>query len=104
MLLKDILYFKSDSRLVKIITREKIRRFYGKLNDIEQRLIDDDEKFIRIHPSYLVNFRNVEEIYSCSVNLSNNRNLIINEDRRSAPGYISIFQVKWKLMRLLYML
>ena len=49
---QDIYYFESENKIVKIHCTNNIIKFYGKLNDVEQKLNDS---FIRIHSSIVVN-------------------------------------------------
>ena len=53
ILYKDILYFQSDGRKINIVMKKEVRTFYGKLNEIEEKL--PENLFLRIHKSYLVN-------------------------------------------------
>ena len=53
ILYKDILYFQSDGRKINIVMKIEVRTFYGKLNEIEEKL--PENLFLRIHKSYLVN-------------------------------------------------
>ncbi len=48
----DILYFYSDRRYVNLVTAAKTYTFYGKLNEVEERV---GKTFLRIHQRYLVN-------------------------------------------------
>lgn len=57
--LKDIIYFVSDKRKLKVVTKENTYEFYGKLDDIEKDL---PSFFVRIHQRYLVNFNFVLSI------------------------------------------
>lgn len=49
---KDILYFVSDGKKVKVITASKEEEFYGKLKEIMKSL---PKEFIAIHQSFIVN-------------------------------------------------
>lgn len=49
---REISYFVSNGRKIKIVTSNGTEEFYGKLKDIEKRLSKD---FIMIHQSILVN-------------------------------------------------
>lgn len=40
-------------------------KFYGKLNNIEKQLVDSKIPFLRIHQSYLVNYR-----FICKISFS----------------------------------
>lgn len=53
ILYKDILYFQSAGRKINIVMKREVRTFYGKLNEIEEKL--PENLFLRIHKSYLVN-------------------------------------------------
>ncbi|MBI6873302.1 LytR/AlgR family response regulator transcription factor [Clostridium aciditolerans] len=55
----DIIYFISDKRKVKVITKEDSYEFYEKLDHIEKEL---PSFFVRIHQRYLVNLKFVLSI------------------------------------------
>lgn len=59
VLLCDIMYFESNLREVRIVWKGGILKEYNKLDEIEKRLIQGEELFLRIHQSYLVNYRYV---------------------------------------------
>ncbi len=61
---KDILYFYSDKRLVKLMTEEREYAFYGKLGEIEAQI---GSGFIRIHQRYLVRAGAVSRVENNSV-------------------------------------
>lgn len=48
----DILYFVSEGRKVKVITKNAVKEFYGKLDGV---LKEAPEQFLVIHKSYIVN-------------------------------------------------
>ncbi|MEG0325225.1 MAG: LytTR family DNA-binding domain-containing protein [Cellulosilyticaceae bacterium] len=50
---EEILYFKSDRRKVQALTTKGEYDFYGKLDEIEESLVD--KGFMRCHQRYLVN-------------------------------------------------
>lgn len=79
--IKDILYFESKGRKVSMTTRKGKYEFYQKLNDIEDTLNNDE--FIRIHKSYLVNYQHVSELKYDSVTMVNNYTLAISQNYRS---------------------
>ena len=56
---KDILYFQSTGRKINIVMKKEVKTFYGKLNEVEERL--PENVFLRIHKSYLVNKSYVKE-------------------------------------------
>lgn len=53
--LNHILYFSSEGRCVRLVTRNGSDSFYGKLNELENSLKIKNCRFIRIHQSYLIN-------------------------------------------------
>lgn len=53
------MYFQSVGRKINIIMKKGVKPFYGKLNEIEERIPEDI--FLRIHKSYLVNRKYVKE-------------------------------------------
>lgn len=59
ILYKDILYFQSNGRKINIIMKKEVKTFYGKLNEIEEKI--PEKNFLRIHKSYLVNRNYVRE-------------------------------------------
>ncbi|MDD4715524.1 MAG: LytTR family DNA-binding domain-containing protein [Oscillospiraceae bacterium] len=80
--LKDILYFESNGKKVRLITRGRLYEFYGKLSEIEKQLHDQD--FIRIHKSYLVNYYHVMEYQYESIKLSDKTVLAISQQQRKS--------------------
>lgn len=61
---KDILYFYSDKRLVKLMTEEQEYAFYGKLGEVEKQI---GPGFIRIHQRYLIRAGAVSKVENNSV-------------------------------------
>ena len=61
VLIRDILYFESSKRKVFIATREEIFEFYGKLNEIENSLKVCKISFLRVHQSFLVNYKHIKD-------------------------------------------
>lgn len=53
--LNHILYFISEGRCIRLITKSGNDFFYGKLNELENTLRLKNGRFIRVHQSYLVN-------------------------------------------------
>lgn len=68
--LNDISYFYSDKRKVNLVSQEKEYSFYGKLDEVAEKL---SESFVRIHQRYLVNPEKVEYIGSDSVLMEGKR-------------------------------
>ena len=68
--LSEISYFYSDKRKVNLVSQEKEYSFYGKLDEVAEKL---SESFVRIHQRYLVNPEKVEYIGSDSVLMEGKR-------------------------------
>ncbi|MFR9276448.1 LytR/AlgR family response regulator transcription factor [Finegoldia magna] len=48
----EIMYFQSDKRITYIITNHDSRKCYGKINDIEKKLLEVNILFYRVHQSF----------------------------------------------------
>lgn len=55
--MREILYFESNKRKVFIVTEKGTFVAYAKLNDIEESLKQSKVPFLRVHQSYLVNYK-----------------------------------------------
>lgn len=85
--ISEIMYFKSNRRVIQVfMVNGSIIKFYGKLNDLEDRLSKEKADFWRIHQSYLVNIRYIDFISHDRVILKNKKTLSISQDRRKAVG------------------
>lgn len=82
VLLKDVLYFESSGRKVKIILKDDATEYYGKLSEVEEKLKNSD--FFFIHKSYLINYNHVIEYTYEYVKMSNNEILGISQNNRKA--------------------
>lgn len=80
--LQSILYFESKGRVIHIITTWGKEEFYGKLDDVEERVKSEKIQFLRIHKSYLVSLEHVEKIGLDKVCLKNGEVLRISEERQ----------------------
>jgi len=78
----NIMYFESSGRIINIIMKDGIEKYYNKLNQLEKVLEHSKFSFIRIHQSYLVNYRYIEKIGLTKLKLTNGVELQISEDRR----------------------
>jgi DNA-binding LytR/AlgR family response regulator len=58
--LADILYFESKLRKIEMVTKDGVKSFYGKLDEVEAQI--KHPGFIRTHNSMLVNLDNVRRI------------------------------------------
>lgn len=87
-----IAYFESNGRVVSIHTagiKDKdadggIYRFYGRMSDLEKQVSSENDRFVRIHQSFLVNFDYARSISFSNVVMADSRMLQISEDRRKA--------------------
>lgn len=84
ILMKDIIYFESSGRLIKVLNKNGEGKFYGKLNILERQLQSGKISFLRIHQSYLVNYGFIKEISFSKVVLMDGTELQISEDRQKA--------------------
>lgn len=80
LLYRDVIYFESKSRKVIIHTEEKDYEFYGRLDDIQKTM---QNKFYRIHKSYLINPLYTEQFVYDKVKLRNGEILPISKTYRS---------------------
>lgn len=57
---KDIQYFQANDHSIDVVCNDRTIRIYGMLREYEERLKNNG--FIRIHKSYLVNFRYIRSV------------------------------------------
>ena len=55
---------------------------YGKLNDIEKSLKASKIAFLRVHQSFLVNYKHVDGLAYDFIVMDNGKRISISEDRR----------------------
>lgn len=79
---RDILYFESNKRKVFIITNNETFEMYSKLNEIEESLKTCKVSFLRVHQSFLVNYKHVKSLSYDFVVLDNGKRIPISEERR----------------------
>lgn len=80
--INNIMYFESAGRVITVITKDNTGKFYGKLSLLEKQLEKSQFSFLRIHQSYLVNYRFVKEITFSKVVLYDGTELQISEERQ----------------------
>ena len=80
--IRDILYFESKRRKVYIVTEKEVLELYGKLNDIEKSLKASKTAFLRVHQSFLVNYKHVDGLAYDFIIMDNGKKVSISEDRR----------------------
>lgn len=80
VLIKDILYFESHGRKVNITLSNETKSFYGKLSTVEEQI--NNQGFIMIHKSYLINLNHCIEYTYEYVKMSNQEILTISQNNR----------------------
>lgn len=78
--IKDIIYFVSEGRKVKMITVNKSIEFYKKLGDIEKEL--NEHQFFICHKSYLVNNMHIRQVHAKELVMSNKDVVAIGREKR----------------------
>lgn len=81
--LKRVLYFTSEKRIIRILMedgREHI--FYEKLDELEMELSEYNHNFMRIHKSYLVNERQIEQYHHKKIVMRNGDVLAVSREKR----------------------
>lgn len=82
LLIRNILYFTSDLRKTYIVEEGGRYMEYRKLNDISKNLGQENGMFVRIHKSYLVNYRHIVRFSYDTVKLSNEEVLPVSSHRK----------------------
>lgn len=80
--IKDIIYFESIGKKVKMVLLNESREFYGKLSAVEKQLSNQD--FLSIHKSYLINFAHAIEYQYDHMRMSNKVILSVSQINRKA--------------------
>lgn len=78
--LRDILYFESHGRKIKMVTMDEEVFFYEKLKDVLTRI--ENQMFFPIHKSLVVNYRHIKDFYYEKVVMVNGDELAISQSRR----------------------
>ena len=87
---EDIIYLESTGRVIQLVTYSRRYHFYGKL--AEYALYFEDEDFIRVHNSILMNFNYISVMRYDSVRLDNGELKDISGPKRKAvrEAYLQI--------------
>lgn len=80
--LNKIMYFMSEKRIINVFCVDKMYKFYGKMNDVEENIRGRHLEFWRIHRSFLVNPKYREEYHYDKVVLQNGTALEISRAKR----------------------
>lgn len=78
---KDILYFESKKRKMRIVTANEDEEFYGTVIDTIEKLNSD--KFIKVHESFILNLDNVKLFLPDSLTMRNGDIIYISKTYRS---------------------
>jgi DNA-binding LytR/AlgR family response regulator len=85
---KNILYFESSNREVKMVTSEGEEIFYGKLDEVYEQVAK--YHFMFIHKSYIANYFFVTKFKYEEVTMSNMEVLPISQARRKATRELQV--------------
>lgn len=85
---KNILYFESSNREVKMVTTEGEEVFYGKLDEVFNQVAK--YHFMYIHKSYIVNYFFVTKFKYEEVTMSNMEVLPISQARRKTTRELQV--------------
>lgn len=77
--LNHILYFSSEGRCIRLVTKNGSDSFYGRLGELEENLGVKNCRFIRIHQSYLVNTKYIASYNHKSITLFNGEEISISK-------------------------
>lgn len=78
---EDIFYFTSNGRKCIIVNKRADCEFYSKLDEIEAQL--DEDSFVRVHQSYIVNIRCIKSMTKDGLTLNNGLFVPISQRRYS---------------------
>lgn len=78
---KEIMYFSSQNKKVRMILKDGEKEFTGKIKDIVKNV---PSNFIQIHQSYLINYDYIEECTYETVKMKNGEILSISQPYRKA--------------------
>lgn len=96
--LKDICYITSEKRLINIVKSEDQGTFYGKLDDVEQKLQRMSGNFLRINQSVIINIRYIKEInYHMVILESSNHRWTFNISQKYRVQVRTRCMKMWKL-------
>lgn len=87
---KNILWFESANRKIKLIKSDGEEIFYENLDDIEAELLP--HHFMRIHRTYLINYFHVSRFKYAEVIMSNNITLPISKSNQKT---VRKLQAEW---------
>lgn len=77
--LSDIYYIESMLRTIQIHTKDRNYTMVGKISKFEESL--KHQHFIRVHKSFLVNLRYVQNIFKDTITLDNGEQILLSKHR-----------------------
>ena len=80
--LNGIMYFYSERRHVNAVCKDRQYTFYGKLGEVQRRLEEKTNRFLRIHQSFLVNMKFVKEYRYSELVMYTGEALYISKENR----------------------
>ncbi|MDD6492053.1 MAG: LytTR family DNA-binding domain-containing protein [Firmicutes bacterium] len=93
--LGQVLYFASEKRMIRILMENgREHAFYEKMDELEEILNGYNNQFLRIHQSYLVNGRQIEQYHPRHVIMRNGDMLSVSRGRRRAVCKFHMEQFK----------
>lgn len=78
--INEIIYFESNQHKIKMITKNEVVEFYGKLNEIYRQL--KDYSFAFCHNSYLVNIEHVNQYNKSNIRMCDGAIIKISRGKR----------------------
>lgn len=88
----DIVYLESNKRMITAFCTSGTYEFYDKLEHLEEYFGTRQQRFVRIHRSFLVNTNHIRTISYTCVGMSNGVELMISRDKRSR---VREYYTKW---------
>lgn len=80
--LNKIRYFESSKRIIHLYMEQDTHKFYGKLSEVEKDMERSKLSFLRIHQSYLVNYKYIKRIGYNFAELTDGTMLQMSKDRQ----------------------
>ncbi|MBE5841269.1 MAG: response regulator transcription factor [Butyrivibrio sp.] len=92
---EKIMYFEGDKRKINVYTTDENYSFYSKMSDLEKMV--DNNWFVRIHVSYIVNMDYVKAIYTDEIILNNGIRLPISKKYHRSVKLEHMRYLKWRI-------
>lgn len=80
----EIYYIETYDRKLRIITKNKIYEFYGKLDEVYEDISSKNKFFLHIHKSYVINYNYAIKTSYEQIQMNNNIVLPISKSNRSS--------------------